>query len=67
MPVQLPENHSQVAPVPRLPPLAVKVTLAPAHTGLLDARAEPGAVLRLFTFTTVDTQAVFPQEPSALR
>lgn len=56
MPEQPPENHSQVAPVPKLPPLAVKVVLLPAHTGLLDADTEPGAILRELTLMVVVTQ-----------
>ena len=67
MPAQPPENHSQVAPVPRLPPLAVKVVLFPAHTGLLEADTDPGAILRVLTLMVVVTQLVFPQLPSARR
>lgn len=67
VPVQLPENHSQVAPVPRLPPLAVKVVLEPAHTVLFEADTDPGAELGALTIIGVETQAVLPQEPSARR
>lgn len=67
VPVQPPENHSQVAPAPKLPPLAVKVVLEPAHTVLFDADTDPGARLRALTVIAVETQAVLPQEPSARR
>lgn len=67
VPVQLPLNHCQLAPVPRLPPLTVRVVVEPAHTVALLADADAGAELRELTVITVDTQAVFPQEPSALR
>jgi len=67
VPVQLPENHCQEAPLPRLPPLRLKVVVDPAHTVALDADTDAGAELRVLTLMTADTQLVFPQEPSALR
>lgn len=65
VPVQLPENHCQAAPAPRLPPLTVSVALAPAQSVVEAAEIPVGAELTEFTFTVVETQAVLPQEPSA--
>jgi len=68
VPVQLPVNHCQAAPVPRLPPLTVSVVVAPAQSVLLpDVDIDPGAELLVLTFTVVDTHDVFPQVPSARR
>lgn len=66
VPVQLPVNHCQEAPAPRLPPLTVSVALAPAHSVVEAAETEAGSVLRELTLIVADTQAVLPQEPSAL-
>lgn len=68
VPAQLPENHCQAAPVPRLPPFTVKVLVEPEHTVLLpEADTEAGAELTELTVTVVETQPVFPQVPSARR
>ena len=68
VPVQLPENHCQEAPVPRLPPFTVRVLLEPEHSVLLpEADMEAGAELTELTVIVVDTQPVFPQAPSARR
>lgn len=68
VPVQLPENHCQVAPVPRLPPFTVKVLLEPEHSVLLpEADTEAGAELTELTVIVVETQPVLPQVPSARR
>lgn len=68
VPVQLPVNHCQDAPVPRLPPFTVSVVEEPEHNVVLPAaETDEGAELRVLTFTVVDTQLVLPQVPSALR
>jgi len=53
VPPQLPEYHSHEAPVPRLPPLKVKVTLVPGQTLLLLKFREEGAVEIDFTVKCV--------------
>lgn len=65
VPVQLPENHCQAAPAPRLPPLTVSVALAPAQSVVDAAEIPVGAALTELTLIVVDTQVLFPQEPSA--
>lgn len=65
VPVQLPVNHCQDAPVPRDPPLRVKVVVEPAQTVLLEAATEAAAELSVLSVTVVDVQAPLPQAPSA--
>ena len=65
-PPQLTENHSHVAPVPKEPPVTVKVVVLPLHIGSGTAEALTGAVDTLFTVTVTRTQAVVLQAPSAL-
>lgn len=67
VPEQVPVNHCQDAPVPRLPPLTVSVVVAPAHTVLPDeAVTEVGFELTELSVMAVETQPVFPHAPSAL-
>lgn len=65
VPLQLFLNHFQPALLPRLPPLAVNVTLVPAHTESAVAVIPVGAVEKVLTFTALLTQAVVLQVPSA--
>lgn len=67
VPVQLPENHCQVAPVPRLPPFTVKLVVEPEQTVALEALIDAGAELGALMAMLVVTQLVFPQAPSARR
>lgn len=66
-PEQLPVNHSQLAPVPRLPPFTVKVAVEPVQSVPDDAVADAGFELTELTLMVVDTQLVLPQLPSALK
>ena len=66
VPPQLPEYHSQVAAVPRLPPLTVKVVLPPEHKVLAIALIDVGATEGAFTVIATLLQAVVLQVPSAL-
>lgn len=66
VPVQLPVNHCQAAPDPRLPPFTVSVAVEPAQI-VEDAVVIPaGAELTELTEMVADTQPVLPQVPSAL-
>lgn len=67
VPVQLPVNHCQLAPLPRLPPVTFNVVLLPEQIVVaVEAVIPLGAALFVFTLITVETQAVLPQAPSAL-
>ena len=66
MPPQLAVYQFQLAPVPKLPPVAVSV-VAPPQVGFTDAVAPVGAVDKVFvTFTVTLAQVVVLQVPSAL-
>ena len=59
-------NHCQVAPVPNVPPLKVKVEDAPEQISVGPAKAEVAATDGVFRLTTVLTQVVVLQSPCAL-
>ena len=58
--------HCHDAPVPREPPVTVKVVASPVQIAEGEAEAEVGSVDKLFTVTVVFTQTVVLQVPSAL-
>lgn len=66
VPPQLPLYHCQLAAVPRLPPLMVRVAEAPAHKVDAVALIDAGAVEGVFILMVTLEQAVVLQVPSAL-
>ena len=66
MPPQLPVYQFQVAPVPKLPPVAVNVVAPLGQVGFTDAVAPVGAVEFVFTVTATLAHVVVLQVPSAL-
>ena len=65
VPLQLPENHTHWAPVPRLPPDTLSVLEAPGHTVEELVEIPLGAVDNKLTSTVTETQFVVLQVPSA--
>ena len=65
VPPQLPVNHCQEAPVPKAPPLTLRLVELPMHTGFTVADMEEGAVELVFTFTVSEAQLVVLQVPEA--
>jgi hypothetical protein len=63
VPPHEPVNHCAVAPVPAEPPLRVKVVLEPLQM-VLEPVMLVGAVLKEFTVTNCEAQAVVLQVPS---
>ena len=66
VPPQLPEYHSQIAPVPKDPPVTVRVVDSPGHTALGVADAPVGALDSVLILTITSAQDVVLQSPSAL-
>ena len=64
LPPQLPVYHSQLAPVPKLPPLTDKVTVVPRQTGLALAVIDDGAVDSEFTLIVTLAHEVVLHVPS---
>ena len=58
--------HCHDAPVPKEPPVTVRVVVPPSQIVEGAAEADAGDVDKLFTVTVVLTQAVVLQVPSAL-
>ena len=65
VPVQDPESNCQVAPLPKDPPLTVRVVGEPLHIVVGLAVKEVGAVELLFTVTVTEAQVVVLQVPTA--
>ena len=65
VPPQLPEYHFQLAPVPRLPPLTVRVVLPPLQMVVVPVMPV-AAVERLLTVTVALAHVVVLHVPSAL-
>ena len=61
-----PLYHCHEPPVPREPPVTVRVVASPVQIIEGEAEAEVGAIDKLFTVTVVVTQIVVLQVPSAL-
>ena len=64
-PLQLPLYHFQVAPVPKLPPVLVRVVLWPLQIVVALALAEVTGVDVSFTVKVIFLQTVLLQVPSA--
>ena len=64
-PLQLPLYHFQVAPVPKLPPVLVRVVLWPLQIVVALALAEVTGVEVSFTVKVIFLQTVLLQVPSA--
>ena len=58
--------HFQLALLPRLPPLTLRLTLPPLQTESREAEMDVGAVEKVLTLMVLLTQAVVLQVPSAL-
>lgn len=65
-PPQLPLYHFQLAPVPKLPPLTVRVVLLPEHIVDDVAAILVAAIEVSLTVISFEIQAVVLQVPSAL-
>jgi len=57
-----PVNHSTIAPVPKIPPVAVKVVLPPLQMVVVP-EMDVGAVDNVFTVTVADAHEVVLQVP----
>lgn len=66
VPPQLPLYHCQLAAVPRLPPLMVKVALPPEQRLAVVVVIEVGTTEETLELTVTLEQAVVLQVPSAL-